>query len=327
MPEQWRAGLSRWSRQNRNFKILVDGKPAPSRNEEYFLYQALVGTWPFCNPKDGEFAVFRARIRDYMLKAVREAKVHTSWINPNAPHEEAVMAFIDALLTPARHNHFLPDFAAFQSVTAAGGIFNSLSQTLLKITSPGIPDFYQGNELWDFSLVDPDNRRPVDYSLRKDRLEELIRKEASAGPLETCRDLVATRQDGRIKLHLTYKALNFRRDNRELFETGRYLPLNAEGARLEHVCAFERSGNDTSFLVVVPRLCLRLIIDENGLPLGPEVWQETRLLLPPDAGGSGYRNLFTGEILQPLPAAEGASLALQDILSVYPVALLERIVV
>jgi (1->4)-alpha-D-glucan 1-alpha-D-glucosylmutase len=160
--------------------------------------------------------------------------------------------------------------------------------------------------------------------LRKDLLEDLIQRETCEGPLKTARNMVATRQDGRIKLHLTYKALNFRRDNRELFESGRYLPLTVEGVHQEHVCTFERSVDGASFLVVVPRLCLRLIIDENGLPLGPEVWQETRLLLPPDSGGSSYRNIFTGEILQPLHAAEGASLALQEILSVYPVALLER---
>lgn len=327
IPELWREGLTRWSRQNRKYKVIAEGKPTPSRNEEYFLYQTLVGTWPFCLPEDGEFTAYCARIKEYMLKAMREAKVHTSWISPNARHEETVLSFIDAILKTSRHNIFLRDFAAFQRLTAAAGIFNSLSQTLLKITSPGIPDFYQGNELWDFSLVDPDNRRPVDYRLRKERLDELIQKESDEGPLATCRNIVATRQDGQIKLHLTSKALNFRRDNRELFETGRYLPLNVEGSRLEHVCAFERSSNGTSFLVVVPRLCLRLIIDENGLPLGPEVWQETRLLLPPDPDGSGYRNLFTGEILRPLHAAGEASLALQDILSVYPVALLQRIVV
>ena len=166
IPEQWREGLSRWSRQNRKVKMIVDGKPAPSRNEEYLLYQTLVGAWPFCNPEDDEFAEFRSRIKEYMLKAMREAKVHTSWINPNSLHEDAVMYFIDSILKNSKNNFFLQIFV-FQRLTAACGIFNSLSQTLLKITSPGIPDFYQGNELWDFSLVDPDNRRPVDYQTKK----------------------------------------------------------------------------------------------------------------------------------------------------------------
>jgi (1->4)-alpha-D-glucan 1-alpha-D-glucosylmutase len=325
IPEQWREGLSRWSRQNRKFKIIVDGKPAPNRNEEYLLYQTLVGVWPFCNPDEDEFTEFRSRIKEYMLKAIREAKVHTSWISPNSPYEEAVISFIDSILKDSRHNNFLHNFASFQKLTAACGIFNSLSQTLLKIASPGIPDFYQGNELWDFSLVDPDNRRPVDYRKRINLLDELLRKESTAGPLETAREVVATRNDGRIKLHLTSKALNFRRENRELFESGSYLPLTVEGACQEHVCAFERSVGDSSVLVLVPRFCSRLIRDSSGLPLGPEVWEDTRLIQSSGTAAICYRNIFTGEILNLDQKEDRLSIALKDILSVYPVALLERI--
>ena len=324
IPDQWRMGLYRWTRQNRKLKIIFDGKPAPSRNEEYLLYQTLVGTWPFCNPDDREFDLFRTRIKAYMVKAIREAKVHTSWISPNSLHEDAVMNFIDSILKESRYNNFLADIESFQRLTAACGIFNSLSQILLKITSPGIPDFYQGNELWDFSLVDPDNRRPVDYHLRKNLLDELLQKESLAGPLETAREVVASRNNGRIKLHLTSKALKFRCENRVLFESGSYLPLTVEGACQEHVCAFERAVNDSSVMVVVPRFCSRLIGDSSALPLGPEVWQDTRIMQPFDAAASCYRNVFTGEILS-LDQQEGRlSLALQDILSVYPVALLER---
>ncbi|MDZ4185685.1 MAG: malto-oligosyltrehalose synthase, partial [Desulfuromonadales bacterium] len=325
IPEQWREALIRWSRQNRKHKVLIDGKLAPSRNEEYFLYQTLIGTWPFCPPAAEEFATFRVRIKDYMLKAMREAKVDTSWISPNAPHEAAVLAFVAAILKDSRHNAFLADFNAFQKVTAAGGIFNSLAQTLLKITSPGIPDFYQGNELWDFSLVDPDNRRLVDYSLRCRLLDDLLGQEAAIGPLATARDVVASRQDGRIKLHLTCKALNFRRDHRALFETGRYLPLTVEGARQEHVCAFERAVNGSSFLVVVPRFCSRLIKDENGVLLGPEVWAETRIILPTETRVGSYRHIFSGEILTPTQEDGRRTLALAEIFATYPVALLERI--
>lgn len=325
IPEQWREALTRWSRQNRKHKVLIEGKLAPSRNEEYFLYQTLIGTWPFCLPEAGEFATFRGRIKDYMLKALREAKVDTSWISPNAPYEAAVLAFIEAILTGSRHNHFLADFTAFQKLTAAGGIFNSLAQTLLKITSPGIPDFYQGNELWDFSLVDPDNRRLVDYSLRHRLLDDLLHREATSGPLATARDVVATRQDGRIKLHLTCKALNFRRDHRALFETGRYLPLAVEGSRQEHICVFERAVNGSSFLVVVPRFCSRLIGGAEGLPLGPEVWAETRILLPAETRVGTYRNIFSGEILVPTEEDGRRTLALAEIFATYPVALLERI--
>jgi (1->4)-alpha-D-glucan 1-alpha-D-glucosylmutase len=325
IPEQWREGLSLWGRQNRKVKMIVDGKPAPSRNEEYLLYQTLVGTWPFCTVDDDEFAGYRVRIKEYMLKAMREAKVHTSWISPNSMHEDAVMYFIDTILNESPHNNFLEDFSSFQRLTAACGIFNSLSQTLLKITSPGIPDFYQGNELWDFSLVDPDNRRLVDYSLRKALLDELERTESTAGLRETSRQVVATRNDGSIKLHLIRKALNFRRENRELFETGRYLPLTVEGGCREHVCAFERSVNNGSVLVVVPRFCSRLIRDSSGLPLGPEVWQDTRIIQRYDTAASRYRNIFTGEILTLHQQEDRLSLALKDILSIFPVALLERL--
>ena len=235
------------------------------------------------------------------------------------------MFFIDSVLKTSRNNNFMHDFISFQRLTAACGIFNSLSQTLLKITSPGIPDFYQGNEVWDFSLVDPDNRRPVDYRKRKDLLDELLQLEATAGPLETAHQAVATRNDGRIKMLLTCKALNFRRENRELFESGRYLPLTVEGACQEHICAFERSVNGSSILVVVPRFCSRLIGDSSGLPLGLEVWQDTRILQPFDMAESSYRNIFTGEVLN-LDQQDGSlSLAVRDILAVFPVALLERL--
>ncbi len=324
IPELWRKGLTRWNRQNRKFKTMVDGKPAPNRNEEYLLYQTLVGTWPFCSPDDDEFAVFAARIREYMLKAIREAKVNTSWISPNTLHEDAVMHFIDRVLKTSKNNKFIYDFGIFQRLTAACGIFNSLSQTLLKITSPGIPDFYQGNELWDFSLVDPDNRRPVDYRLRKNLLDELMRMEATAGPLETAREVVATRNDGRIKLHLTCKALNFRRENRIVFECGSYLPLTVEGACREHICAFERSLGGSSVLVVVPRFCSRLIGDSGGLTFGPEVWRDTRIIQVLDTASTCYRNVFTGEVLNIEQQQDQLNLALKDILSVYPVALLER---
>lgn len=305
--------------------MVVDGKPVPSRNEEYLLYQTLVGTWPFCKLDDDEFGLFRTRIKEYMLKAMREAKVHTSWINPNSLREDAVMYFIDTILTDSPNNQFLQDFASFQQLTAAAGMVNSLSQTLLKITSPGIPDFYQGNELWDFSLVDPDNRRPVDYCLRKELLDELIQKESSVGLLDTVSELVTTPTDGRMKLHLIWKALNFRRKNRKLFESGRYLPLSVAGSFQGHVCAFERSINNHSVLVVVPRLCTRLISDFTGLPLGADVWQDTRLLLPLDTEISCYRNLFTGEVLTLDQQDDQGSLALQKILSAFPVALLERL--
>jgi (1->4)-alpha-D-glucan 1-alpha-D-glucosylmutase len=152
-----------------------------------------------------------------------------------------------------------------------------------------------------------------------------MKMDSTAGPLETAREMVANRNDGRIKLHLTSKALGFRREHRKLFESGRYLPLTVEGTYKEHVCAFERSSNNSSVLVVVPRFCSRLIGDFDGLPLGAEVWQDTRMILSSDSASSRFRNIFTGEILHPDQQKGSFGLALQEILSVYPVALLERI--
>ncbi len=323
IPEEWRKGIARWNRKNRKFITIIEDKPAPDRNEEYLLYQTLVGTWPLCGSEESEFALFRTRITDYMVKAMREAKVNSSWINPNVRHEEAVSRFISSLLTTSRYNGFMADFDKFQRVTSFGGMFNSLSQTLLKITSPGIPDLYQGNEVWDFSLVDPDNRRPVDFSLRKKLLEELLQGEVAHGTAATAEAVLATGQDGRIKLYVTYKALGFRRDHRSLFESGAYRPLTVTGSFSDHVCAFERSHNQSSLLVVVPRFCSGL--PGNGPPLGDTVWLDTKLLLEPEAATECYRNIFTGVIIRPTSREGMPSLALADIFSVFPVALLERV--
>jgi (1->4)-alpha-D-glucan 1-alpha-D-glucosylmutase len=324
MPLAWREALGRWSRLNRRHKSFVEGQLSPDRNEEYLLYQTLVGAWPLDGSGDEVFALFRQRIREYMLKALREAKVNSSWITPNPAWEESVDAFVSTILDRAKAGHFLREMEKFQEMTTSCGMFNSLSQTLLKIASPGVPDFYQGSELWDFSLVDPDNRRPVNFGLRRTLLEELIRQESITGTLETARDLVATRNDGRIKLYLTRKALLYRRENRELLESGGYRPLTTKGVCQENVCAFERSVNGKSVLVVAPRFCSRLIGDKSGLPLGPDVWRDTRLLHP-TAASSCYRNIFTGEFLIPDKNEDRLGFDLRNILSVFPVALLERV--
>jgi (1->4)-alpha-D-glucan 1-alpha-D-glucosylmutase len=324
VPERWRAALAKWRRLNKKKKTLVDGQPAPDPNEEYLLYQTLVGAWPV-EPVAGEFAAFRQRIRDYMLKAVREAKVNSSWTRPNAAYEEALVRFVDLLLQEEPHNSFLADLQEFQYLTSHCGMLNALSQTLLKITSPGIPDFYQGSELWDLSLVDPDNRRPVDFGLRRRRLEGLRQGEEKAGPLALARELAADMRDGRIKLYLIRQALRLRSGERELFEGGSYLPLEVRGERADHVCAFERSLGERSVIVVAPRFFTRLVREPGELPLGQEVWQGTRIVLPPEAEGGRYRNVFTGEILASERQEGGGRLYLAEALADFPVALLERL--
>ena len=224
MPDEWRECLMKWSRLNKKKKPTVDGLSVPGRNEEYLLYQTLVGTWPVDPMNEAEYEVFKNRIKDYMLKAAREAKVNTSWINPNTIYEDALMIFIERVMDTHPVNQFLKDFLPFQKKISHYGMFNSLSKALLKITSPGVPDFYQGTEIWDFSLVDPDNRRPVDYDLRIRMFEELKKRESDIGPLKLINELTVNKDNGKIKMYLIYKSLNFRKNNRELFERGEYLP-------------------------------------------------------------------------------------------------------
>jgi (1->4)-alpha-D-glucan 1-alpha-D-glucosylmutase len=192
MPHEWADRVRSWARMNRKKKTLIDGVEAPDRNDEYLLYQTLVGAWPMGPMEDSAKADFTRRMKEYMLKASREAKINTSWINPDQAYEDALLAFINAVLRSA--GPFLNDFQPFQQTISRYGLFNSLSQTLLKICAPGVPDFYQGSELLDFSLVDPDNRRPVDYAMRIAMLAELKRKEAEMTGVDLAAGTVA--EDG-----------------------------------------------------------------------------------------------------------------------------------
>ncbi|HEY2401414.1 MAG TPA: hypothetical protein VGI23_13745, partial [Steroidobacteraceae bacterium] len=218
MTQVWRKTIERWSRINRLRKREVEGQPAPSLNDEYLLYQTLVGSWPLEELDEAGLTAYRERIEGYMIKAAREAKSRTSWANVNADYEEALLQFIRTLLAQRDVNTFLTDFTAFQRRISRYGLLNAMSQTLCKLTAPGVPDIYQGNEIWDFSLVDPDNRRPVDYTKRRRLLAEL-----ESIDMDACVDrgligsLLAGMRDGRCKLFVTWKVLQFRRDHAALF--------------------------------------------------------------------------------------------------------------
>lgn len=259
------------------------------------------------------------RIKEYMIKASREAKENTSWISPNNAYEAAVQKFIDGILTRPRGKAFLEDFIPFQRMVSHYGMYNSLSQTLLKVCSPGLPDLYQGTELWDLNLVDPDNRRPVDFEQRMlllRSLQEAIPSTALAW------DLSLTREDGRIKLYTLSRSLTFRRERPELFREGAYLPLEAEGDNRDCICAFERSLKGSSAVIIVPRFLSRLISGTGSVPFSKAVWGETKLVLPDASAGSRYRNVFTGEEL--VVPVEGWSLPLAEVFTCFPIALLER---
>ncbi|MGE5301364.1 MAG: malto-oligosyltrehalose synthase [Acidobacteriota bacterium] len=321
---EWRRRLLSWSNMNKKKKVRVDGGKVPERNEEYLLYQTLLGAWPVEEGTEAEYDNFRQRIRDYMIKAVREAKINSSWINPNAMYEEALLIFVDAVTDAGPDNEFLDDFRPFQKMISSCGMSNSLSETLLKITSPGVPDFYQGTELWNFSLVDPDNRRPVDYGKRTRMLDRIKKREASIGPAGLARDLAVRKETGEIKLFLIYKALNYRRENREIFDAGEYLPLETEGRSAYHVCAFARRLQGRAAITVVPRFLAAC----KGEPAGPGgeagFWDDSSVVIPYEDEGAQYRNIFTGEVVTVVRRAGAAVLQLVRLFENFPVALLER---
>lgn len=332
MPEEWREKVFRWRRWNASKKTLVDGQLAPDHNDEYHLYQTLVGAWPLEDKDDNflrteDFAHWRARVVSYMHKAIREAKVHTSWFNPNREYEEAMKSFIYRLLEPDKKNKFLSDLRSFQKRVAYFGLWNSLAQVLLKITCPGIPDFYQGTELWDFSLADPDNRRPVDYQKRKAKLADLKRRIINSGKdlLSLAQELLQSPGDGGIKLFIIYSLLNYRQQKSALFFKGDYFTLIAQGEKKDHVVTFGRRLDNLLIIVITPRLVVQLTEGIEKPPLGTEVWKDTRIYLPAEEGSSSFFNLFTGEIIDVSRQDEQPSLSLAAILNKFPVAALERI--
>jgi (1->4)-alpha-D-glucan 1-alpha-D-glucosylmutase len=321
LPGAWKQAATRWARANRRARTTVDGQSYPSRNEEYLLYQTLAGSWPL-EPMDAEGERrYLDRITAYMLKAMREAKVFTSWLNPSEPHELAMTRFVEAVLSPA-NMAFRDDFVGFQRRIAAYGIYNSLAQLALKIAAPGVPDFYQGTELWDFSLVDPDNRRPVDYRRRHDLLKELDDALAREGRCTVASRLAAGVFDDRVKLYTTMTMLRFRRERHELFAFGGYEPLAFDGARREHLFGFVRRHADAAALIVVPRLVATLLPDPDVGPLGNRVWGGTRVLLEGGGLRARYTNVLTGQSVAVHDDEDRAFLLASEIFEHFPVALL-----
>ena len=324
MPAAWRLSLRRWRDWNRSRKHMIDDRPVPSRNDEYLFYQTLIGAWPIERLDDAGWHKFVSRIEQYMLKAIREAKEYTSWANPNSEYENAMSEFTRATLDRRRRNRFLSDFGEFQRRISRIGMFNSISQTLLKLTAPGVPDIYQGNDLWDFSLVDPDNRRPVDYQVRPRYLQELVAGDRTSAEERAvrARRLVEHVDDGKAKLYVTWQALCLRQAHPAVFLQGGYTPLLARGSRSDHVCAFARQAGDEVVIVAVPRLCATLLAERKETPTGPEVWGDTRIQLPIDMRSQSYQNVLTGEIVTVEDSGGNASLAMAEMLKSFPAGLL-----
>ena len=377
LADDWRRALARWMRINAVNRTKVDSDPAPDRNDEYRFYQVLVGTWPAeaftPGPTRSVGAALAAapglapvetarpdasyvqRVRDYMIKAIKEAKVRTSWINDNKVYDEAMAHFVDRTLTGPTSARFLAAFFPLARRVASVGVVNSLAQLALKIASPGVPDFYQGNELWDLHLVDPDNRQEVDYEHRVALLDEIApwldtivsrdgrrfglterpghilpgpataespaRRPDGLGLDRFMGELLASWPDGRIKLFLTAVGLRLRRALPDLFLRGDYIALEpATGAVKGNALAFARRRDGHTLVVAVPRLVATLVNLE--MPVG-DVWGEARLPVPDDLGGT-YRNLLTGQIVTAASVDGGAALKLADAFRHCPVALLWR---
>jgi (1->4)-alpha-D-glucan 1-alpha-D-glucosylmutase len=309
IPGAWKAAHMRWRSVNRRFKTDLGGELAPDSNEEYLIYQTLIGMWPF-DAAAAAAPAFRERVTGYMSKALREAKVHTSWINPDEAYEAAVARFVTALLDRGRPNLFLQVFEPLQARVAQLGIYNSLAQLLIKITAPGVPDFYQGTELWDLNLVDPDNRRPVDYDARRRALVDL----AAASP----ESLLDHRADGRVKMFVANRALRTRAERRQVYERGEYVPIAAAGARAECLFAFGRGAADP-VITCVPRLIATLIPDGAAPPLGAAVWGDTSIAV---GSARPLRDVFTGATVTPVESGAGYLIAAAAIFERFPVALL-----
>ena len=333
IPDEWGRETGRWMRLNRGHRTLVDGDPAPDRTDEYRFYQAVAGCWPVELEADTTSAPteFVDRVTAYMIKAIKEAKRHTSWLTPNEAYETATTGFIKGVLTGTGGARFLPAFLPLQQRLATLGAANSLAQVTLKLGSPGVPDFYQGTDLWDFSLVDPDNRRPVDFELRARLLDEVDRVLAlpTAERTNTLSEWLNSWRDGRIKLLLTTAGLRLRRELPDLFLWGSYMPLETEITVKAGAAAFARlqgsGASGDAVLFVAPRLMSALADAAGPFPLGGERWKTSRVLLPPELRDRTFLHVVTGAEVRVTRAGDHAWIFLGEIFQHVPTGILRTL--
>jgi (1->4)-alpha-D-glucan 1-alpha-D-glucosylmutase len=324
LPDEWKDQVLLWRQMNKRWLHEQYGEAAPDANEEYLLYQSLVGTWPLHPMDDGELEAYTQRLVAYMEKALREAKLHTSWMNPSEDYEAAVFDFVHKILGPEAIA-FQADLSQFVAHIADAGFVNALSQVVLKLALPGVPDFYQGTELWDFSLVDPDNRRPVDYAARKAEMNA-IDSGGEQDDEQLARDIVANWPDPKIKMLVTIRGLALRHRWHEVFAAGEYLPLTAEGEAGDHIFAFARMLDDRVVVAVIPRHFHRLTHRDpatvTATTNSPHAdWGDTTLVLPGNAPTT-WRCEFSGRTLQAAENNDTLSLRAADLFEILPVALL-----
>jgi (1->4)-alpha-D-glucan 1-alpha-D-glucosylmutase len=314
---EWQRCFTRWRRLNQRHRTTVKGRLAPDTNTEYLLYQTLIGMWPAPRPgrraddvpDRGWLDAARERLEQYMLKAAKEAKTRTSWTDPDEQYEKALTQFIGAILAGGVDAPFLGDLSRFVAHVANAGHWNALARVLVHATAPGVPDTYQGDELWFFALVDPDNRRPVDYGRRA----ELLASVATPGILRSLHP-----SDERLKLGLLQRLLHTRRANAALFTRGAYLPLEVRGAHARHLLAFARRDGDTAAIVIAPRLMVSRLSAEGR----PADWEDTEIVLPSELPEGDFRLILSDEEV-PI-RGDRRSIAASTLLSELPLALLLR---
>ncbi|HSS99489.1 MAG TPA: hypothetical protein VLK33_20785, partial [Terriglobales bacterium] len=293
IPAQWRLKARQWRQMNQRFKLDFNGQEMPSRNDEYLFYQILIGVWPANNDVPSDELI--ERVKNYMLKAAREAKETTSWANQNLDYEKALTEFVGAVLRES-NQEFLADFASFEKSIITAGMMNSLSQVLIKYTSPGVPDLYQGNELCELRLVDPDNRGRVDYLLRQTRLCDLVsaaHKDRTNQIKKMASAMVnGTDHEGNAKLFFTWRALTARRQHLALFRDGQYLPLNVQGPLSKHLIAFARKNEDAEAIIVAPRLCAQLLASGSAIQ-DSSLWKDTYIELPDTLTAHEYHDYLS----------------------------------
>jgi (1->4)-alpha-D-glucan 1-alpha-D-glucosylmutase len=325
MPREWERAVKRWQFANRNRRAALNGTDAPDANEEYLLYQTILGALPGGRGDLSEGVVkdpathtaFIDRIKAYMMKALKEAKIHTSWIQPNEKYEAAVSAFIDAILKPDASNLFLDDLFHFSKKIGAAGELNALSQLLLKATAPGVPDFYQGTELWTLTLVDPDNRGAVDYGAREKALATILK-----APAKALRNALRAPDDGRVKLFATHRLLQHRRARPDLYARGTYIPLEAAGEKRDHVVALARVRDGEASIAMAGRFFYRLT-RPSRTSLAPACWGDTLITLRKEVPAGRYRDIFTYRIFE-VGYGDNLTLDAKDVLAPLPIALLEK---
>jgi (1->4)-alpha-D-glucan 1-alpha-D-glucosylmutase len=366
MPDDWGREVARWMRINRPQRSLVHGEPAPDRVDEYRFYQALAGVWPADLPEALSTAApdeLIRRLSEYMVKAAKEAKVHTSWLTPNQPYEEALERFVKKTLTGPSGERLLSAFLPVQRRIASIGMINSLAQVTLKIGSPGVPDFYQGTDLWDLSLVDPDNRRPVDFTLRArllDEVDAVLSATDEASRARTISEWLTTWADGRIKLLVTAAGLRLRRAQPDIFQGGRYRPLATEVTVPAGAVAFARLPAEGSspglalhgglsapqspgsgpvqadppadgpartraVLFIAPLRASSIVDAEHPVPLGGERWKTSRVMLPPELSECTFRDEITGAEIRPTRAGTSAWIFLGEAFSTLPLSILRAV--